>query len=67
MSEREPDDTPKPADAPTDGRGRRPGDYYYDDATGYEPYDPKADEDDGDEKSEDDDGESEGGRESVKP
>lgn len=45
MSEREPDDTPKPADAPTPERARRPGDYYYDDATGYEPYDPDADAD----------------------
>jgi hypothetical protein len=60
MSEREPDNTPKPADAPTGAGRRRPGDYYYDDATGYEPYDPAADEDDCDEKSG-------GGRESVKP
>lgn len=44
MSEREPDDTPKPADAPTPARAREPGDYYYDDATGYEIYDPDADE-----------------------
>lgn len=53
MSEREPDDTPKPADATTAERARRPGDYYYDDATGYEPYDPEADADeDEDEDSE---------------
>ncbi len=44
MSEREPDDTPKSDDATTNERGPRPGDYYYDDATGYEPYDPEADE-----------------------
>jgi hypothetical protein len=44
MSEREPDDTPKPADAPTPARGREPGDYYYDDATGYEIYKPDEDE-----------------------
>ena len=54
MSEREPDDTPKPADAPTPERERRPGDYYYDDATGYEVYDPARD--DGDDDSEGCDG-----------
>ena len=47
MTERR-DDTTKPGDesrpAPGDGR------YYYDDATGYEPYDP-------DEEEEDDEGE----------
>lgn len=59
MSGREPDDTPKRDDATTAERERRPGDYYYDDATGYEPYDPAADEED--------DGESEGGRDPGKP
>ena len=54
MSEREPDDTPEPAAAPTAERGRRPGDYYYDDATGYEIYKPDEDED------EEDEGDSEG-------
>lgn len=44
MSERVPDDTPKPADAPLTERGRQPGDYYYDDATGYEVYQPEEDE-----------------------
>jgi hypothetical protein len=37
MSQREPDDTPESADAPT----RKQGDYYYDDATGYEIYKPE--------------------------
>lgn len=52
MSEREPDDTPKPPPAPqTDRERRAPGDYYYDDATGYEIYKPGADtEDDEEEK-----------------
>ena len=67
MSEREPDDTPKPADAPTHALVRRPGDYYYDDATGYEPYDPEADEDDSEEIDKEGDKESESGRGSVKP
>jgi hypothetical protein len=44
MSEREPDDTPKPDDTPTPARQRQPGDYYYDDATGYEIYQPEEDE-----------------------
>jgi hypothetical protein len=44
MSEREPDDTPETADAPTPARRRAPGDYYYDDATGYEIYKPDEDE-----------------------
>jgi hypothetical protein len=41
MSEREPDDIPKPAPPPQDRRERAPGDYYYDDATGYEIYKPE--------------------------
>ena len=47
MTERR-DDTTKPGDEsrPAPGAGR----YYYDDATGYEPYDP-------DEEEEDDEGE----------
>jgi hypothetical protein len=44
MSEREPDDTPKPADAPTRDRAPQPSDYYDDDATGYEIYKPEDDE-----------------------
>lgn len=38
MSQREPDDTPKPDEPPTHERER--GSYYYDDATGYEIYQP---------------------------
>lgn len=45
MSERR-DDTTKP-DEPSPKEGeRQPGSYYYDDATGYEIYDPAQDEDD---------------------
>lgn len=44
MSEREPDDTPKPDATPQDTAARKPGDYYYDDATGYEIYKPEEDE-----------------------
>jgi hypothetical protein len=33
-------------------RERAPGSYYYDDATGYEPYDPAQDEDDEDDNAE---------------
>jgi hypothetical protein len=47
MNQREPDDTTKPADAPpTREREREPGSYYYDDATGYEIYQPEADDED---------------------
>ncbi len=53
MSQREPDDTTKPDAPPT--RGREPGGYYYDDATGYEVYDPAdADDAEGDEDKQDD-------------
>ncbi|MDX6484227.1 MAG: hypothetical protein QOE95_1998 [Gaiellaceae bacterium] len=52
MSQREPDDTPKPADPPT--RERAPGSYYYDDATGYEIYKPEDEEDEEGEEDEDD-------------
>ena len=52
MSELEPDDTPKPARPPKDEAARRPGDYYYDDATGYEVYKPEEDEE-GDEEGRD--------------
>jgi hypothetical protein len=51
MSEREPDDTPKTDDAPHGERGREPGSYYYDDATGYEVYEPDEDEDDDEEEN----------------
>ena len=51
MGEREADDTTKP-DGPPQPEGERPaGGYYYDDATGYEVYDP-AEEEDGDEDEE---------------
>ncbi len=60
MSEREADDTPKPdgppqpdGDAPSD---MPPGSYYYDDATGYEVYDPESDEESEDEGAETDEG-----------
>ncbi|HVG28372.1 MAG TPA: hypothetical protein VM864_01495 [Pyrinomonadaceae bacterium] len=46
MKERAPDDTPKPAPPPHTEGGREPGDYYYDDATGYEVYQP-GDDDEG--------------------
>ena len=46
MSEREADDTPKPDGPPQPERGRPPGSYYYDDATGYEVYNPESDEED---------------------
>ena len=42
MSERRDDTTEPPERAPHE---RPRGDYYYDDATGYEPYDPAQDED----------------------
>lgn len=54
MSEREADDTPKPDSPPQPESDTPPGSYYYDDATGYEIYDPEADEEDADEA---DDGE----------
>ena len=47
MSEREPDDTPKPPPAPQ--RERATGDYYYDDATGYEIYKPEGETEDDEE------------------
>ncbi|HEX8161903.1 MAG TPA: hypothetical protein VF538_08530 [Pyrinomonadaceae bacterium] len=43
MKERAPDDTPKPDPPPQRERAREPGDYYYDDATGYEVYKPEED------------------------
>ena len=46
----EPDDTPKPARPPKDEPARRPGDYYYDDATGYEIYQPEEDDEDDENK-----------------
>ena len=46
MSEREADDTPKPDGPPQPVGDTPPGSYYYDDATGYEVYDPEADEED---------------------
>ena len=46
MREREADDTPKPGDPPPPESDPPPGSYYYDDGTGYEVYDPSADEED---------------------
>ena len=46
MREREADDTPKPGGPPQTDGDTQPGGYYYDDATGYEAYDPEADEED---------------------
>lgn len=53
MRERPEDDTTEePAGARREGaRGRAPGDYYYDDGTGYEVYDP-SEEDQEDETEE---------------
>ena len=45
MSQRR-DDTTEPPERARADRERAPGDYYYDDATGYEPYDPAQDETD---------------------
>lgn len=53
MSEREADDTPKPCGPPPPESGTPPGSYYYDDATGYEVYDPSADEEGEDEATTD--------------
>lgn len=61
MSEREPDHTPKPADAPTRNQSRRPGDYYYDDSHGYEIYRPDEDDDEDGESGEDEE-DGDGGR-----
>ena len=43
MSQRRDDTTDAPERAPADG-APAPGAYYYDDSTGYEPYDPTQDE-----------------------
>lgn len=56
MREREADDTPKPGGPPQHERDEPPGSYYYDDATGYEVYDPESDE-----EGEDDAEEADGG------
>jgi hypothetical protein len=53
MSEREADDTPKPGDPPQPESDTPPGSYYYDDATGYEVFNPDADEEE-DEAGEED-------------
>jgi hypothetical protein len=53
MRERERDDTPKPGGPPQPEGDRPEGGYYYDDATGYEVYDPEdEEEDEGDETGE---------------
>jgi hypothetical protein len=46
MSEREADDTPKPGGPPQPASDAPPRSYYYDDATGYETYDPECDDED---------------------
>ena len=46
MDEREADDTPNPDGLPQPECDKPPGSYYYDDATGYEVYDPTENEDD---------------------
>lgn len=52
MSERRDDTTePRERDAPSEPE-RQPQNYYYDDGTGYEVYDPASDEDDGQESAE---------------
>jgi hypothetical protein len=48
MSQRRDDTTDEQQRAPAK-RERAPGDYYYDDATGYEVYDPTQDQDEADE------------------
>ncbi|HEX8071272.1 MAG TPA: hypothetical protein VF546_15055 [Pyrinomonadaceae bacterium] len=52
MSQRRDDTTEPPPHAPARGE-RTPAGYYYDDATGYELYDPAQDEADADEDADD--------------
>ena len=54
MSQRRDDTTEEPARAPNERARRAPGSYYYDDATGYKPYDPAQDEDGEDDDTGDD-------------
>ena len=49
MSQRRDDTTDAPEERAPAKRERAPGDYYYDDATGYEIYDPTQDKDEVDE------------------
>ena len=42
------DDTPQPPEAPRPQREKNSGSYYYDDGTGYEPFNPEADEEEKD-------------------
>jgi hypothetical protein len=49
MGDRPLDDTKQPSPAPRPPRA--PGAYYYDDQTGYEPYDPSLDEDNDEKKN----------------
>lgn len=44
----EPDEPSGKGHQPASGHERRPGSYYYDDATGYEIYDPEKDENEDD-------------------
>jgi ribosomal 30S subunit maturation factor RimM len=46
------DNTPEEINPSPDEPQRRPGDYYYDDATGYEIYDPAKDDENGEEEDE---------------
>lgn len=50
MSER-PDDTTEQDDPSRTEKERQPGKYYYDDATGYELYDPAKDSDEDEEEN----------------
>jgi hypothetical protein len=51
MSERR-DDTPEQDETSRTERERKPGSYYYDDSTGYEIYDPVADDENEDDEDE---------------
>ena len=53
MSQRRDDTTEEPSGARNE-HARAPGSYYYDDATGYKPYDPAQDEDGEDDDTDDD-------------
>jgi hypothetical protein len=56
MSERRDNTTDTTQDEPTNKRARAPGAYYYDDATGYEVYDPAQEQDEADQDSATEDG-----------
>lgn len=48
MSQREDDTTERDEPSGAEERERQPGSYYYDDATGYEIYDPEKDDEEED-------------------